>query len=79
MKNAHGKIVSSQVEPYESPKSSHGIITILTPSNDYMKFNVDAYTDYDTLQEGKTVDVHYEEKPDTLELFAKRVVEKDSQ
>ncbi len=77
MKSAYGKIVSSQVEPYESPRTSHGIITIQIPSKDYMKFNVDAYTNYDTLDEGKTVTVEYEEKPDTLELFAKRIVERN--
>jgi hypothetical protein len=76
MRTAHGVIVSSQVEPYQKSESSHGILTILTPHKEYLKFDVDAYTDYETLDDGENVFVEYDVRPVTRVLVAKKVLRK---
>jgi hypothetical protein len=75
MRTTYGKVVSSQLEQNRTSDEIHGAVTILTPRQEYMEFDVDAYTKFDALQKDSMVKVRYEYKTGTNALFAKRIVE----
>jgi hypothetical protein len=71
-----GEIVASQMARLPKTDKQYGFITIETSENLKYRFKVDTSTEYDTVERGETVAVHYDQLGSTDILAAKYITKK---
>ena len=76
-KKESGVIVASQIASIPKSDRNYGYIIIETQDNEYMKVKVDAMTNYETLERGEQVTVHYDVLGKTNILSAKKIIRRN--
>jgi hypothetical protein len=68
-----GRIVSTTLGSFGDKEMKYGYMTIETPEGDLLRFKVDAYTDYESLDQGEYVTVDAKRLGNTSIWSARRI------